>query len=231
MVAKKTVLLLLEHFHDARLAADELGIGGAHFGHQVGHHAVEEGAARAELPAVTDGAPNDAAQDVTASLVAGDHAVGDEEGAGADMVGQHLEARAVHVGIRSFARGGRDQRLEQVDLVVGMDPLQHRRNALETHPGVDRGLGQRMHDAGLVAVELHEDVVPDFDVAIAILVLAARGAAPDMFAVVVEDFGAGTAGTRLAHHPEIVRGVARALVVADADHALGGTPISLVQMS
>jgi hypothetical protein len=39
--------------------------------------------------------------------------------------------------------------------------------------------------------------------------------------VVVEDLGARTTGTGIAHHPEIVGGVARALVVADADHALG----------
>jgi hypothetical protein len=45
--------------------------------------------ARAELPAVADGAADDAAQDVAAPFVAGDHAVGDQEGAGADVVGQH----------------------------------------------------------------------------------------------------------------------------------------------
>jgi hypothetical protein len=130
-------------------------------------------------------------------------------------------ARAVHVGAGGLPRGGRDQRLEQIDLVVGMNALQYRRDTLQPHAGVDRRLGQRMHDAGLVAVELHEDVVPDLDVAVAVLVLAARGAAPDVLAMVVEDFGAGTARTGVAHHPEIVGGVARALVVADADHALG----------
>ena len=42
-----------------------------------------------------------------------------------------------------------------------------------------------------------------------------------MLAVVVEDFGAGAARAGVAHHPEVVGGVARALVVADADDALG----------
>jgi hypothetical protein len=46
------------------------------------------------------------------------------------------------------------------------------------------------------------------------------GAAPVLFAVVVEDLGARAAGAGVAHHPEVVGGVAGALVVADADDAL-----------
>ncbi|KAG1477113.1 hypothetical protein G6F54_014106 [Rhizopus delemar] len=42
-----------------------------------------------------------------------------------------------------------------------------------------------------------------------------------MVAVVVEDLGARAARTRVGHLPEVVGGVARALVVADADDALG----------
>src|SRR5690606_39526787 len=40
-------------------------------------------------------------------------------------------------------------------------------------------------------------------------------------AMVVEDLSAGPSGTGLAHHPEIVGGVAGALVVADTHDALG----------
>ena len=47
-----------------------------------------------------------------------------------------------------------------------MNALQYRRDTLQPHAGVDRRLGQRMHDAGLVAVELHEAVVPYLDVAV-----------------------------------------------------------------
>src|SRR3546814_4294305 len=48
-----------------------------------------------------------------------------------------------------------------------------------------------------------------------------RRAAGDVRAVVVEDLGARAAGTGVGHLPEVVRGVRRALVVADADDALG----------
>jgi hypothetical protein len=87
----------------------QLRIGHAHLGDQVGHHLVEEGGAGAQLVAVADGAADDAAQHVAAAFVARDDAVGDQEGAGADVVGQHLERRAVHVGIAGLAGGGLDQ--------------------------------------------------------------------------------------------------------------------------
>jgi hypothetical protein len=217
---EEAVFFLLQRRHDARLMLRQFRVGNAHFSNQIGHHPVEEGGAGAELVAVANGAANDAAQHVAAAFVAGNNAIGEQEGAGADMVGQHFERRAVHVGIRGFAGSGLEQRLKQIDLVVGMHALQYGRNALQPHAGIDRRLGQRMHDAGFVAVELHEDVVPDFDETVAVFVRRSRGAAPVLFAVVVEDFGARAAGAGVAHHPEIVGGVAGALVVADADDAL-----------
>ena len=39
--------------------------------------------------------------------------------------------------------------------------------------------------------------------------------------MIEENFGARTARTGIAHRPEVVRGVRRALVVADPDHPLG----------
>ena len=75
------------------LVAPQLGVGLAHLGGQRRHQRVEEGLARAQLVAVADGAAGDAAQHVAAALVAGDHAVGDGEGAGADVVGDDLQRR------------------------------------------------------------------------------------------------------------------------------------------
>src|SRR3546814_1320046 len=62
---------------------------------------------------------------------------------------------------------------------------------------------------------LHEHQIPDFDEAVAILLRRSRRAAPDMVAMVIEDFAARTARPRVAHRPEIV---AR----RDADDALFG---------
>jgi hypothetical protein len=146
------------------------------------------------------------------------------------VVGDDLERRRVLVAIVGLTRraglvdgllGGRQQVDEQVDLVVRVHVLQHRGQALQAHAGVHAGLGQLVHHAVFGAVELHEDVVPDLDVAVAVLARRARGAALDPGAVVVEDLGARAAGAGVAHHPEVVRRVARALVVADAHDALG----------
>ena len=89
---EEALLFLPQHVHHAALAARQFGIGRAHLGDQVGHQLVEEGGARTELVAVADGAADDAAQHVAAAFVAGNDAVGDQEGAGADVVGQHLAA-------------------------------------------------------------------------------------------------------------------------------------------
>jgi hypothetical protein len=113
-----------------------------------------------------------------------------------------------------------DQRLEQVDLVVAVHVLQHRGQPLQAHAGVDAGLGQRRERAGGVALELHEHQVPDLDVAVAVLLGAAGRPALDLGTVVVEDLGARAAGAGVGHLPEVVRRVARALVVADAHDAL-----------
>ena len=98
--------------------------------------------------------------------------------------------------------------------------LQNGGDPLQPHASIHRRLGQLVHDTGLIAIELHEDVVPDLDVAIAILIWRSRGAAGDVLTVIVKNLSAGAARSGIAHHPEVVRSVARPLVVADAHNAL-----------
>ncbi len=182
---------------------------------------MEEGSTHAQLVAVADGAADDAAQHKSATFVAGDDAVADEETTGADMICQHFQRRAIEVAAAGFACSGGNQLLEQVDLVIGVYALQYGGDALQTHAGIDRRFGQRMHHTRFIAVELHEDVVPDFDETVAVFIGRARRPARNMRAVVVENLGTGAAGACIAHHPEVVRGVASALVVADADDTFG----------
>ena len=116
---------------------------------------------------------------------------------------------------------GRDERTEQVRLVIVVGALQHGGDALKPHAGVDRGLGQvDAHTAGLLLV-LHEHEVPDLDEAVAIGIGASGRAARNLVAVVEEDFRARTAGTRITHAPEIVRG-------GDADDAAVGQACDLL---
>src|SRR5882757_6618439 len=104
---------------------------------------------------------------------------------------------------------------EQIGLEYAVDALQDGGHALEAQAGVDRGTRQRHALLLRHLIELHEDQVPEFEKAIAILLRAARRPTPDVLAAVDEDLGARTAGTGIARGPEIVRG-------RDADDAVVG---------
>ncbi len=88
--------------------------------------------------------------------------------------------------------------------------LQDRGDALEPHAGVDRRPRQRRHRAARVAVELHEDEVPDLEPPVALArgaeAPAARGfpGAREMVALVEVDLRARAARPRVAHRPEVV---------------------------
>ena len=61
-----------------------------------------------------------------------------------------------------------------------------------------------MHIARLIAIELHEYVIPNLNIAIAIFIWTTGRAASNVRAVVVEDFGTGATWTRVTHHPEVI---------------------------
>jgi hypothetical protein len=206
-------------FHQ-RLLLAELRVGVAHQPHQRRHHPVEERLVATELPAVAERAADDPAQHVAAALVRGQHAVDDQEGAGTNVVRDHAQRLVAEVAGAGEFGGCGDQFLEQVDLVVRVHVLQHRRKPLQAHAGIDAGRGQRRQGPVLGPVELHEHEVPYLDVAVAFLVGRSRRAAFDTGSVVEEHLGARAAGAGVGHLPEVVGGVGRALVVADADHAL-----------
>lgn len=76
-------------------------------------------------------------------------------------------------------------------------------DAFESHTGIDVFMGEGFEGAVGFGVELDEDEVPDFD--------AVGGAGIDEFALGIAffcevdvDFAAGTAGSGIAHHPEVI---------------------------
>ena len=199
-----------------RLLTAQLGVGVAHLRHQLRHQGVEERLVLAQLVTVTQGAADDTAQHIAAPLVGRHHPVGDQETGRADMVGDHPQGFVFQVVAAGGPGGGLEQRLEQVDLIVGMHALLHRGDTFQAHAGVHAGLGQRLQLAVVLAVVLHEHQVPDLDVAVQVAVLGARRAAGHVGAVVVEDLGAGTAGAGVAHLPEVVFIQTREALGADA---------------
>ena len=171
------------------------------------------------------GAAQDAAHDVAAVGVRGDGAVGHREGAGPGVVGDHLH-RDAGLALGPLAGDLRhlvDHRREDVGLVVALLALQHGDQPLEAHAGVDALHRQRVQRAVGLAVELHEDVVPQLEPAVAAAradeaagrVVALRG-----LALVVVDLGARAAGAGVGHRPEVLLVALRQ--VAQADDALGG---------
>ena len=90
-------------------------------------------------------------------------------------------------------------------------------HAFQTHARIHAGFGQGVHIALFIAVVLHKYAVPNLNKTVAVFFGTAWNAAPNVFAVVVKDFRARTARTRIAHLPEVIGGITCAFVVADAD--------------
>src|SRR5699024_3879276 len=95
---------------------------------------------------------------------------------------------------------------EEIDIVIVVDVLHHRGDALQTHAGIHRGPGQRVERAVRLAIELHEHQVPYLDEAVAVLVRGARRTTGDVGAVIVENLGTGAARPGISHRPEVVAG-------------------------
>src|SRR6478735_6059738 len=90
-------------------------------------------------------------------------------------------------------RGGIDQMTEQVGLEDAVDALQDAGHALQPQTRVDRGARQRNALVLRHLLELHENEIPEFKEAVAILLRAAGRPAPDVLAAVNEYLGARTA--------------------------------------
>ncbi len=199
---------------DGRRLRAQLRIGARHAVHHRGDELVEERLLDAELLAVPHRAPHDLAQHVAAPFVARHHAVADEEGHGAEVVGHDAEGdvafRALFVGRARPPRYRLDDRLEEVGVVVGPLPLDDGSDPLEAHAGVHAGGGERTQLARRIPVVLHEHEVPDLEPAVA-LALDAQALPPRLYfcagqVVALEevDLRARAAGPGLAHGPEVL---------------------------
>ena len=137
-------LLELQRLRDQRLGADQLRIGLAHLARQRRNEAPHQRIARAQNLRVAHGAAHDAAEHIAAALVRRQHAVGDQEGGSAQVVGDDPVRGALRpVRIDAGQVGaGADERAEKVDVVIVVHALQHGGDALEPHAGVDRGARQ-----------------------------------------------------------------------------------------
>ena len=104
---------------------------------------------------------------------------------------------------RLFAYGG-DDVLYRVNLKHAVNALHNARKTFQTHTGVYVFGGKLRIIAVAVIIELRENVVPDFHIAVAIAAGLAIGLSAAVFFTAVKiDLRAGTAGTG-AVLPEVV---------------------------
>ncbi len=160
---------------------------------------------------VADGSAHDAAQHVAATLVAGGDAVTDEHHGRAHVVGDDAEGdvRAVLGAVADAGQlgGPVHDDAQGVGLVHVLHALQDHREAFEAETGVDVLRRQLPEDRVVLlalagaALVLHEDQVPELDVALVVDGRAALDA--ELGAAVVVDLRARTARAGHAHGPEV----------------------------
>ena len=210
---------------DELLLCGELGVSLTHIGYELGHQAAEERLVEAqEGIAVADCTAQDPADYVTCLDVGRELTVGDAERYGADMVGYDTHGN-VGLGVLAVtvAAEGADSVKhagEDVGIVVAVLALENGAEALEPHSGVDILGGKGLQMAVREALELHENQVPDFyHVRVGLVDEIASGDAAGGLllgaADVDVDLGAGAAGARVPHFPEIV------VLVAEDDVIFG----------
>ena len=169
--------------------------------------------------AVHDGAAQKTAQNVSATLVGRQDAVGDHERNAASMVGDDAQAGVdgALLALDGGGVGGADvllagkllaQRHKAAQLVgfeVALNALHDGGHALEAQTGVDVLGGKRGERAVFLAIVLGENKVPVLKEAVALAAGAAVFlAAAELGTLVVVQFGAGTARAGGAGTPEVV---------------------------
>ena len=168
---REGVLLGVRDLRDAIEVGLQLGVRALHRVHAYRQQLRHRRPLDTEQAHRTNRAADEPAQHIAATLVARRHAVAHQHQRAAYVVCDDAEPDVVLLmpSVRTPAELGRafDDREDLVDLVQVVDALQDRSDSLEAHAGVDVLVRQLADDLepGLlvtaVAVELHEDEVPD----------------------------------------------------------------------
>ena len=203
----EALLLPADDPADEVVGAGQLGVGAAHHVDHRVDEARHDRSLDTEQVGVADRSAQDAAQDVAPSLVGGEHAVVDQERRRAGVLDEDAQrdvaGGVTPVGDAGDRLGHLAQGDELVDVEHRVDVLEQDQDALEAGAGVDRRPGQRHPRTVRLLVVLHEDQVPELEVALFAAVGRAPGGAVGL-ALVEEDLAAGAARSRVARLPEVV---------------------------
>ena len=166
--AEESVFFFLDNLFNQDLLGNQFGISIAHLLDQHRQELIHERLFLSEERiSVTHGTAQDAADDVARLGIRRQLPVGDGESHGTQVVG-HDAHRYVHILLLAVFLAGQagdflDDRLENIGIIVGMFPLQGAYQTFEAHACIDDVHRELLQRAVCLAVELHEDEVPDFD--------------------------------------------------------------------
>ena len=212
--AVKALLFLGDGLEDVGALGDQVRVVQPHLVDDGVGHQRQEGTVEAEQLAEARRAAQDHAQHVLAALVARQHAVTDQESAGARVVGDGAVAieilLALCVALPGQLLDAVHDRHERIGVVVVVLTLEDTGEALQPAAGVYARRGQRHERAVGLGVILHKDQVPDLQVLV--VFVHAVGNLHGQVAPVVVNLGAGAAGTGVAHGPPVI-------LLAKAQHA------------
>ena len=96
-----------------------------------------------------------------------------------------------------------NNRHKQVSLVIILHALKNASNTLHPHTSVNRGSGQWRQIALSIAIILHKNEIPEFQVIIIFRVHPLCSLRVEIVALVVMDFRARTAWPDIPHRPEV----------------------------
>ena len=160
---------------------------------------------------VTHGTAQDAADDVTSLGIAGQLAVGNAEGDGAQVVGQyahgHISLLLLAIAVAAHVADGLDDGLEHIGVIVGVLALDDAHQSLKAHASIDDVHREGFQMSVGLALILHEHDVPYLDDLWVVLVhQVAAGYVTTLLGQTVVDvnLGAGATWTRITHLPEVV---------------------------
>ncbi len=203
----------MDHAGDKVCIFLQLGVVIPHALHDLAHNLVQNGIFHAHERGKAQGTAQQAAQNVAPALIGRQCAVGNKEGRCTAVVCNNAQGR-IHIigvgvaeGIGHIGQAGSilDNVLEEVGVKVGLLALADGSYAFKAHAGINIGLGKGHACAVRLLVVLRKDQVPDFQEAVAVaLADAAVRPAGQAFALVNINFRTGTAGTGVAHGPEVV---------------------------
>ena len=158
--------------------------------------------------AVAGGSPQDSAQDITSSLIAGKNPISYQKCYCPAVIGndpgRNISLLVCPVFLPAYLFHRPYNGLEKIRVVVALDSLNHRCQALKPHTRINIRFRQGIEVAVFISIELREYMVPDLKMAIAFTEHAAfLPAAANLRSLVKNYFRAGTTWTGFTHHPEV----------------------------